>query len=209
MAARRTQSGAAANAAMMAAATATARTTDKHQTSSGGSRARNVPLRPPVREAPLCGRPPSSAQRGEAARSCAGGGLATSPGNSRRAEAAGSVRSVREDLSCKWRVLEGGCCVCWVGRWSRCSTRRCRSRCASCLRISRALDELLGDPGLLAPVERAGSARRRASGAAGRRSRSRVRAVDGDQAALLAGAMRRSFGRSRTRCTCGGSVGSR
>jgi hypothetical protein len=41
----------------------------------------------------------------------------------------------------------------WVVRRSRCLMRRCRWRCASCPADLAALDELLSDPTLLAPIE--------------------------------------------------------
>ena len=70
-----------------------------------------------------------------------------------------------------------------------------------------AIDAVLSDPGVLAPVGAAWDAQAREFGRPSIPIERYVRLMV--IKTRPAGAMRRSCGRSRTRCICGGSVGSR
>ena len=104
----------------------------------------------------------------------------------------GSVRTVRFRparlrgfvLLSEWFAgLAGGVMLTLVkaSRWSRCGTRCCRSRCASCPTIWRGWIGCSSDPALLGPVEAALGAFGARAWPAVDRDRD-VRAVDGGQA---------------------------
>ena len=108
--------------------------------------------------------------------------LATCPGNS---PGGSRFRPVWSGMICLQIGRFGGwmCCACRAGRWSRCLISGCRSWWRELPADLAALDVLLADPGLLAPIEASwdgGRVRvRAADGADGS-----LRAVDGRQGAV-------------------------